>query len=1339
MHQLVPEFILRKLGQEELEGEFQATALFIDITGFSTMTETLMQHGQHGAEVLADLMCSVFDPMITTVYQYGGFVSTLAGDAITAIFPSNNKTELSVRQALASAWDIRESVRDRLISTEEYGNFDISARIGLALGSIEWGIITSEHRSAYFFRGAAIQKCSQAEQRAMSGQIIVEENAFEFLKDQVEGSLDEGFYTVTRLNGTLPEKQDIVEPDTLNQNLTDFFPNSLVNQSHTGEFRQVVNLFIQLPTVRNKAQLQIFMRSLFRLQRKYGGLLNRLDFGDKGAHLLLFWGVPRTYENDVERALNFILAMQEDTSTPIHAGITYNISHAGFIGNRLREEYTCYGKGVNLSARLMQSAPRGSIWIDQPCARRAEKHHQVEYLGEYKYKGFSDPQPVFSLQEKKDIISQIFKNKLVGRQKELDQLASFVSPIQEGQFCGAIVVFGEAGSGKSRLIHEFERSNVFESGDILWARCQADQLLQEAFNPFRYWLKQYFDISDSHSSARNKRNFNYHLDQLVAQINDNQLIEELDRTRSFIASLLGLYWPDSLYEQTEGQVRYNNILSGITSLLIAESTLQPVIIQLEDVHWLDRDSRAFIDHLFEKIHSTNPGNCPIAVIATARPTEQTGLLGSIQHDEIHLSSLSNTEIKLLVENVLQSAADPQLIQVISDHASGNPFFIEQIATYLLEHDSLTAGEQGLKIKTTDQFPIPTDIRNVLIARFDQLEAELKEVVQVASVLGREFDTNIITQILEHQPRIQDNLQRGEKKGLWTTLGRNRYIFNHILMQESAYRMQIRTQREKLHGRAVTAIEHSFQGDLSPHFGELAYHSKKAKNYPRAFSYFHQAAQRAANNYANQEAIGAFTEAIHLIDEISPDPIQVANLYLERGHAFNLAGEFNQARADYETGQSIAHDLNQTKIKWQALIDLGKLWASRDYQKTQDFFEKALQLAQAIQDSNLVGISLNAMGNWFMNNDNPMEAMNYHLQALDIFKQAGDKRQLANTFDYLGLTSLQCVDMAAAISYYNQAIDLYRALEDTPGLITSLIGRGATSFNLTYIGYILPNQMPTNIQDLLEGIQLARSLGSPLLELMAYWLLTLIYNLQGDIAKAIETSTLGLKLSKEINHREWVVSCLYSLGEVYSGLHAFDKAFQLLEEAKSLANELQSRYWINLITGTLANTHLLAGNLEESQKQLAEILISNFQMNSGGDRYCWSVFAKLSLAQGLPAKALEISNQLVKTATRIDQTNVISSLWMIQGDAYSMLGEQEKAREKMTQAIDNAKLTGETFLLWHLQSRLYRICANLGLQREAEHAYNQAQAILNQISETIDDPLIRENFLDHAHQQLKPIL
>lgn len=76
---------------------------------------------------------------------------------------------------------------------------------------------------------------------------------------------------------------------------------------------------------------------------------------------------------------------------------------------------------------------------------------------------------------------------------------------------------------------------------------------------------------------------------------------------------------------------------------------------------------------------------------------------------------------------------------------------------------------------------------------------------------------------------------------------------------------------------------------------------------------------------------------------------------------------------------------------------------------------------------------------------------------------------------------------------------------------------------------------------------------------------------------------------------------------------------------------------------------------------------------------------------------------------------------------------------MTQAIDNAKLTGETFLLWHLQSRLYRICANLGLQREAEHAYNQAQAILNQISETIDDPLIRENFLDHAHQQLKPIL
>jgi class 3 adenylate cyclase len=304
MHQLVPEFILRKLSLGELGGEFQAAALFVDITGFSTMTETLMQHGQHGSEVLADLMCSVFDPMITTVYSYGGFVSTLAGDAIAAIFPSNSKIEMSVRQALATAWEIRESARDRHITTEEYGNFEISARIGLALGSIEWGIITSENRSTYFFRGSAIEGCSQAEQRAASGQIIVGEKAFEYLQDQVEGSLDQGFYTVTGLNGMLPEKQDIVEPDTLDQNLTAFFPNSLVTQPHSGEFRQVVNLFIQLPTVRNKTQLQIFMRSLFRLQRKYGGLLNRLDFGDKGAHLLLFWGAPRTYENDIERALN---------------------------------------------------------------------------------------------------------------------------------------------------------------------------------------------------------------------------------------------------------------------------------------------------------------------------------------------------------------------------------------------------------------------------------------------------------------------------------------------------------------------------------------------------------------------------------------------------------------------------------------------------------------------------------------------------------------------------------------------------------------------------------------------------------------------------------------------------------------------------------------------------------------------------------------------------------------------------------------------------------------------------------------------------------------------------
>ncbi len=137
-----------------------------------------------------------------------------------------------------------------------------------------------------------------------------------------------------------------------------FLPEEIIAQDIRGEFRQVVNLFMRFPDITND-QLVNLTRTIFDLREKYGGLLSRIDFGDKGCNILILWGAPVAYENDIGRALNFVLDLRSRIDIPVTAGLTYYIAHAGYLGSTMCEDYTCYGWGVNLASRFMMGAPVG--------------------------------------------------------------------------------------------------------------------------------------------------------------------------------------------------------------------------------------------------------------------------------------------------------------------------------------------------------------------------------------------------------------------------------------------------------------------------------------------------------------------------------------------------------------------------------------------------------------------------------------------------------------------------------------------------------------------------------------------------------------------------------------------------------------------------------------------------------------------------------------------------------------------------------------------------------------------------------------------------------------------
>ncbi len=664
--------------------------MFIDLSGFSTITDALMEDGERGAEQLTSLMHSVFDPLVRSVFEQGGMIVGFAGDGITALYPADD-LEAVARNALASAWAIQRKVASIASLHTRHGTFPISAKVGLACGEVSWRILKSRdgRKATYYFRGSAVDESAEAEHHARPGDIVLASSAHDRLSGLFTGEPIAGFTTVAGLQTTLPAPRPVAERPVDVEAARIFVSDEILTQDLRGEFRQVVNLFMRLPLVSDD-ELQDFAATLFDLQGRYGGLIGRMDFGDKGCNMLMFWGAPTTYENDIRRALNFAVDLRSLLDFPITAGITTYIAHAGYVGGALCEDYSCHGWGANLAARFMMAASDGDIWVDERIVERASRSFQAAYLREQDFKGFAQKQKVYLLRGRKAEDDWFYEGKLAGRDLELQQLSENVKSLWRGEYAGITLIEGEAGIGKSRLVLEFKNGGLLAEGDILWALCPSDQVLKHSFNPFRYWLLRYFNILYAQEDSARLQSINAGVDQLISDISDDTLIDDLLRARSFLAALVDVHWPDSPYERMDAQGRYDNTLLALIALLKAESLRRPVILLIEDAHALDEESKALLLRLRRTLAASI--SHPIAIIMTSRREGAAALIdeGFADH-HIDLGGLPQQAMELISRDILGRPAASSLISFLDERAEGNPFFAEQMLHYLPRRIALGPG------------------------------------------------------------------------------------------------------------------------------------------------------------------------------------------------------------------------------------------------------------------------------------------------------------------------------------------------------------------------------------------------------------------------------------------------------------------------------------------------------------------------------------------------------------------------------------------------------------------------------------------------------------------------
>jgi class 3 adenylate cyclase len=796
MRNLIPHFIYEKFERQCERGDFRAVAMFVDVSGFTHLAEILMRYESDGAEVLADALNRIFAPPVAQVYAHGGFISSFAGDAFTALFPFDPDScsqvpspgrNRALWHAVSTAGVIREFFIQHGRLETKYGQFEMGVKIGLSLGEVTWGILGSETRHTYFFRGPAIDACAHAEAQAEAGDVIADGHIWTSIRSAVEAQPLDVVPPYYRLTGSFPHVEDSravrrPAPALTRQALAPFVLNAVLDLIAAGaqaEFRQVAAVFISFEVPRSHADLSAFVTMVINTATDYGGYFNKLDFGDKGPVMLVLFGAPVAHENDLNRAADFLLTLKAhmradlNSHAPLRfrAGLTFGTVYAGLIGATEaavatgaasatgRCEFTAIGNVVNFACRLMQKADWGQILVSREVAE--DPHLAAEHIGNFAYKGFTEPQPTYRLLGLETDAEGFFDQPMVGRRTELAQLTAAAQPIFEGRFAGVAYIYGEPGIGKSHLAYELHQA-LRARGDVVWFMGHTDQTLRQAFNPFAYFIRRYFNQLPEATPDENKARFEKRLARLIANLQDlsptdartreqvEAIVHELTRTQSILGALIGLHWSNSLYASLDAQLRYQNTLFAIKTLLVAESHFHPVVLVIEDLQWLDSASHEAITVLTREIAQS-----PLFVVVTSRYADDgskptLGVAEDVPVMRVDLNVLSPVDLQHLAQIILGGPIDDALLRLLQERTQANPFFAQQFLYYFQENGWLARDPDTdtWSVKADIPDDVPTTINAILIARVDRLEQHVKNVVKGAAVLGREFDDRVLARMLQ---------------------------------------------------------------------------------------------------------------------------------------------------------------------------------------------------------------------------------------------------------------------------------------------------------------------------------------------------------------------------------------------------------------------------------------------------------------------------------------------------------------------------------------------------------------------------------------------------------------
>ena len=1197
-----------RTSQEAKRRELEGTLAFVDISGFTAMSERLAQKGKLGAEEVTDVMNLTFSRLLDVAYAVGGGLLKFGGDALLLFFTGENHAA----RACDAAYGMRKALRELGRPQTSVGPVTLKMHVGVHSDTFDFFLVGEVHREL-LLTGPGVTRTVEMEAGAEAGEILVSEETAATLPDRLFGESKEGGRLLKAPPGVGGELEPLPPLDGLD--LGACVPPPIRRHLEAGnaepEHRQASVAFVHFGGVDDLLAehgadeladvLEELVTTAQRVADEHGVSFLETDIDKDGGKLILVAGAPQTAGEDEERILRAARAIADANSRlPLRIGVSRGRVFAGEVGAQFRRTYTILGTTAALAARLMGKAEPGQVLTTRDVLERSRTSFETTELEPFALKGIPEPVKAHDVRALATGTPEARQERLpfVGRERELAILSAALGPVRMG-FGNIVELIGEPGMGKSRLVEELQA----QAPDLLTVTAACAQY--EASTPyfaFRALLRSLLELPQNGAAPARLR----------------ERIEELDPELVPWLPLVALpldvpVEPTQEVEELQPAFRRAR-LHGVVEAVLAKVISGPTLLVIEDVHWMDDASADLLRHLGGQV-STKPW----LLCATRRPVEggfsAAEGVPPIPAMTIQLQPLDADAAQALVGAAAAEGMLQHEVSAITDRAGGNPLFLQELVT---------------SSRAPEDEALPESVEAVVATRIDRLPPGDRALLRYAAVLGATFSADLVNEVLAEDPAASTDAEAWDRLNEFVErdpYSAGAFRFRHALFRDAAYEGLSYRRRGELHAKVGEAYERLEEQHAGEYSELLSLHFFHAGEHEKTYRYSLAAGGRAQAKFANVEAADFFRRALDVAGKLDLPAAEVAQVWESLGDVSELAGLYSDAAEAYAKAHKL-HGQPRLLLKEGIIRErFGR------YSDALRWYSRGLQAAEALEPDASAQLRFElslAYAGVKLRQGEYRDCIEWCRRVVDEAGQAQDLPALAHAYYLLHLshTSLRSPERAA---FRGLALPIYEELGDLLGQANVLNNLGIDAY---YEGrwqealdlYERSKEARERIGDVVGAAQITNNIGE-------------VKSDQGYLTTASELFEEARAVFETSGHRFLEILATSNLGRAASRAGRFDDAFDTLDRAYADFQEIRAGSFVLETGARLAERAAFAGDAADAIARADETLQATEETDAGATlRALLHRLRGYALAQSGDLEAAdEALQQSLETARAAEET------------------------------------------------------------------------------------------------------